>query len=140
RSPGWGLWRALRLFLSPPPKSLTRGKNASRRVSEVTPGSRPAILAPSLAAQEQQGSPKDSVRKLAPVSIVATPSGRDQTRGANAIVKTELKERAAGTSALKAVEKLPGVNMQSSDPWGSYEWANSITIRGFGTRQIGQTF
>lgn len=88
----------------------------------------------------QQGSPSDTAKKLAAVSIVATPSGRDQTRGANAIGKFDLKERAAGTSALKAVEKLPGVNMQSSDPWGSYEWANSITIRGFETRQIGQTF
>ena len=89
---------------------------------------------------KQQGSAKDSVRKLDAVSIVATPSGRDDTRGKNAVGKLELKERAAGTSAFKLVEKLPGVNMQSSDPWGSYEWANSITIRGFETRQIGQTF
>jgi iron complex outermembrane recepter protein len=103
----------------------------------------PAVLGASvLASQEpqQQGAAKDSAKKLATVSIAATPSGRDQTRGANAIGKTDLKERAAGSSALKAVEKLPGVNMQSSDPWGSYEWANSITIRGFETRQIGQTF
>ena len=113
-----------------------------RRVFAAVPWILPVVVAPALAAQspEQQGSERDSVRRLAPVSIVATPSGRDQTRGANAIAKTDLKERAAGTSALKAVEKLPGVNMQSSDPWGSYEWANSITIRGFGTRQIGQTF
>jgi iron complex outermembrane receptor protein len=100
------------------------------------------LVAPSLAAQEpqQQGAPKDSAKKLAAVSIVATPSGRGETRGANAIGKVDLQDRTAGTSALKAVEKLPGVNMQSSDPWGSYEWANSVTIRGFGTRQIGQTF
>jgi iron complex outermembrane receptor protein len=89
---------------------------------------------------KQQTSPKDTVKKLDAVSIVATASGRGETRGANAVGKLELKERAAGTSALKVVETLPGVNMQSSDPWGSYEWANSITIRGFETRQIGQTF
>jgi iron complex outermembrane recepter protein len=98
------------------------------------------VTASSAQEPQQQGTVRDTIKKLAAVSIVATPSGRDQTRGANAIGKTDLKERAAGTSALKAVEKLPGVNMQSSDPWGSYEWANSITIRGFGTRQIGQTF
>jgi iron complex outermembrane receptor protein len=103
----------------------------------------PVVLGASagLAQQtKQQGSPKDSVRRLDAVSIVVTPSGRGETRGANAIGKVELKERPAGTSALKVVETLPGVNMQSSDPWGSYEWANSITIRGFETRQIGQTF
>src|SRR5215471_13733186 len=100
------------------------------------------LAAGSVAAQEsqQQGAPKDSAKKLAAVSIVATPSGRGETRGANAIGKVDLQDRTAGTSALKTVEKLPGVNMQSSDPWGSYEWANSVTIRGFGTRQIGQTF
>src|ERR1700716_1182077 len=59
---------------------------------------------------KQQGSPKDTVQRLGAISIVATPSGRGETRGANAVGKRELKERAAGTSALKAIEKLPGVN------------------------------
>ena len=88
----------------------------------------------------QQGSTRDTVQQLGALTIVATPSGRGETRGANAVGKRELMERAAGTSALKVVEKLPGVNMQSSDPWGSYEWANRVTIRGFQTQQIGQTF
>ncbi|MEP6619635.1 MAG: TonB-dependent receptor, partial [bacterium] len=103
----------------------------------------PVMFGATVAGAQQGNQPtpaKDSAQKLSGVSIVATPSGRGETRGANALGKAELKERAAGTSALKAVEKLPGVNMQSSDPWGSYEWANSITIRGFETRQIGQTF
>ena len=102
-----------------------------------------AVLGVDVAAAQQvkqQGSPKDSVRRLAPVSIVATPSGRDETRGANAVSRLQLQEHTAGTSALKVVEKLPGVNMQSSDPWGNYEWANRVTIRGFQTQQIGQTF
>jgi len=93
-------------------------------------------------AQQQlqpQPPPPDSVRRLGTVSVVATPSGRGETRGANAISKTQLTAIAAGTSPLKAIEKLPGVNTQSSDPWGAYEWANSITMRGFAPRQIGQT-
>jgi iron complex outermembrane receptor protein len=89
---------------------------------------------------KQQGSPTDTVQKLGAIAIVATPSGRGETRGANAVGRRELKEQTAGTSALKVVEKLPGVNMQSSDPWGNYEWANRVTIRGFQTQQIGQTF
>ncbi len=89
---------------------------------------------------KQQGTAKDTVQRLGAIAIVATPSGRGETRGANAIGKRELREQAAGTSALKVVERLPGVNMQSSDPWGAYEWANRVTIRGFQTQQIGQTF
>ena len=103
----------------------------------------PAILCANIVGAQQpvpQGAAKDTIKRLPTMSIVATASGRGETRGANAISARELEERATGTSALKAVEKLPGVNMQSSDPWGSYEWANSISIRGFETRQIGQTF
>ena len=88
----------------------------------------------------KQRTPADTVQRLGAVTIVATPSGRDEARGANGIGRRELREHAAGTSALKAVEKLPGVNVQSSDPWGQYEWANRVTIRGFQTQQIGQTF
>jgi iron complex outermembrane recepter protein len=88
----------------------------------------------------QQGSSRDSVQRLGGIAIVATPSGRGETRGANAVGQRELKERTAGTTALKVLEKLPGVNVQSSDPWGQYEWANRVTIRGFQTQQIGQTF
>ena len=87
----------------------------------------------------QQLSAKDSVKRLEAVSIVATPSGRGETRGANAIGKAQMNNAAGGTSPLRAIGQLPGVNTQSSDPWGAYEWANSISMRGFGTRQIGQT-
>ncbi len=39
-----------------------------------------------------------------------------------------------------ALRGLPGVNFNSSDPWGQYEWSNRVTMRGFQTQQIGQTF
>ncbi len=44
-----------------------------------------------------------------------------------------------GTSAIKVVEKLPGVNFQSADAFGAYEWSTRITIRGFNQNQIGFT-
>ncbi|MEO6526838.1 MAG: TonB-dependent receptor [Gemmatimonadaceae bacterium] len=114
-----------------------------RRTTSVTLILVPLLATSSLAygqAMSSQGTASDSVQRLGTVSIVATPSGRGETRGANAIGRSELHERAAGTSALKAVEKLPGVNVQSADPWGAYEWANRVTMRGFQTQQIGQTF
>jgi iron complex outermembrane receptor protein len=101
------------------------------------------VSAAPLAAQDttRVRTKKDSTsQRLGAVQIIATPTGRGETRNANAVGKLELQARPAGTSALKVVEKLPGVNFQSSDPWGQYEWANRVTIRGFQTQQIGQTF
>jgi iron complex outermembrane recepter protein len=45
-----------------------------------------------------------------------------------------------GTSPLKAIERLPGVNFQSADALGTYEWSTRITLRGFGQNQLGFTF
>ena len=44
-----------------------------------------------------------------------------------------------GTSPLKAIENLPGVNFQSADPYGAYEWSTRITIRGFNQNRLGFT-
>jgi len=71
-----------------------------------------ASAATALAQQplEPQTPAPDSARRLGVVSIVATPSGRGEKRGANAFSKTQLTAIAAGTSPLKAIEKLHGVN------------------------------
>lgn len=47
--------------------------------------------------------------------------------------------QAAGTSALKAIDMLPGVTFQSADAFGSYEWSTRISIRGFNQNQLGFT-
>ncbi|GAC1655356.1 MAG: TonB-dependent receptor [Gemmatimonadaceae bacterium] len=83
---------------------------------------------------------RDSVVKLQTVEIRGSVSGRGRTRNANAIDNDQLRIAPAGSSALKVVERLPGVNFQSADPFGMYEWSNRVTIRGFQTQQIGQTF
>jgi iron complex outermembrane receptor protein len=44
-----------------------------------------------------------------------------------------------GTSPLKAIERLPGVNFQSADGLGTYEWSTRITLRGFNQNQLGFT-
>ena len=44
-----------------------------------------------------------------------------------------------GTSPLKAIENLPGVNFQSADPYGAYEWSTRIVVRGFNQNQLGFT-
>jgi iron complex outermembrane recepter protein len=65
--------------------------------------------------------------------------GRGETRQVTQVSMAELAQVAPGTSPIKAIEKLPGVNFQSADPYGAYEWSTRITIRGFNQNQLGFT-
>ena len=65
--------------------------------------------------------------------------GRGETRQVQTIGALQIDQLPAGTSPLKAIENLPGVNFQSADPYGSYEWSTRITIRGFNQNQLGFT-
>lgn len=65
--------------------------------------------------------------------------GRSEARQVHVLGAAELAEYPAGTSPLKAVEKLPGVNFQSADPYGAYEWSTRIVVRGFNQNQMGFT-
>ena len=65
--------------------------------------------------------------------------GRGETRQVQTLTSTQLEQYPAGTSPLKAIEKLPGVNFQSADPYGSYEWSTRIVVRGFNQNQLGFT-
>lgn len=65
--------------------------------------------------------------------------GRGETRQVHVLVADQLAEYPAGSSALKAIEKLPGVNFQSADPFGAYEWSTRIVVRGFNQNQLGFT-
>ncbi|WP_373988828.1 TonB-dependent receptor [Duganella sp. BuS-21] len=66
-------------------------------------------------------------------------TGRGQSRQVQNISKADLAEALPGTSPLKVLEKLPGVNFQSADPFGAYEWSTRFSIRGFNQNQLGFT-
>lgn len=70
-------------------------------------------------------------------AIVVT--GKGEVRQAQTLSNRDLAQLAPGTSPLKAIENLPSVNFQSADPFGSYEWATRVTIRGFNQNQLGFT-
>jgi iron complex outermembrane recepter protein len=97
-----------------------------------------ALLLPLLPARAQQAGSRDSAQTLGKVVITGV-TGRGSARAAGVVDSSVLTQAAPGTSALKAVERIPGVNMQSVDGFGMYEWSNRITMRGFQTGQIGQT-
>ena len=65
--------------------------------------------------------------------------GRGETRQVQSITAQQMDALPAGTSPLKAIEKLPGVNFQSADPYGAYEWSTRIVVRGFNQSQLGLT-
>jgi iron complex outermembrane receptor protein len=65
--------------------------------------------------------------------------GRGETRQVQSVAVAQIEQLPPGTSPLKAVEKLPGVNFQAADPYGAYEWSTRISIRGFNQNQLGFT-
>jgi iron complex outermembrane receptor protein len=65
--------------------------------------------------------------------------GQGQTRQVQSLNAEQLTQFPAGTSPLKSIEKLPGVNFQSADPYGAYEWSTRIVVRGFNQNQMGFT-
>lgn len=69
------------------------------------------------------------------VSVVGT----GQTMEEQSITHQDMQNALPGTSALKVLSKLPGVQFTSSDPWGSYEWSTRFNVRGFNQNQLGFT-
>jgi iron complex outermembrane receptor protein len=65
--------------------------------------------------------------------------GQGQTRQIETLSPQQIKTAAPGTSAIKVLSRLPGVNYQSSDSFGAYEWATRISLRGFNQNQLGFT-
>ncbi|MGK2912096.1 MAG: TonB-dependent receptor [Sphingobium sp.] len=65
--------------------------------------------------------------------------GFGETRQVQTVGSDDLKLLTPGTSPLKATSKLPGVNFQSGDAFGAYEWSTRISLRGFSQSQLGFT-
>lgn len=65
--------------------------------------------------------------------------GQGQTRQVQNITRDDLEKAVPGTSPLKVLEKLPGVNFQSADVFGSYEWSTRFSVRGFNQSYMGFT-
>jgi len=79
--------------------------------------------------------PADSARQLDAVSVVA----RGATRQVQRISQQDIERLPAGSSPLKAIDKLPGVQFQSADATGAYEWSTSVYLHGFDQSRLGFT-
>jgi iron complex outermembrane recepter protein len=101
---------------------------AVRRVLGAAP-----LLALSTLAAAQDASPAQIMLE----EIVVF--GRGETRQVQTVSAIQIEQLPPGTSPIRAVAKLPGVNFQSADPFGAYEWSTRISIRGFNQNQLGFT-
>ena len=86
-------------------------------------------------AMAQEESSDESSSRVEEVIVF----GRGETRQVQTIRAEQIGMLPAGTSPLKALEKLPGVNFQAADPYGAYEWSSRISIRGFDRNRLGFT-
>ncbi|MET3664709.1 TonB-dependent receptor [Caulobacter sp. 1776] len=93
-----------------------------------------AFAADAAVAPAPAAAPADSSEVDAVVII-----GQGQSRQVQTVKDDVIGLEAAGTSALKAIDKLPGVTFQSADAFGAYEWSTRISIRGFNQNQLGFT-
>lgn len=96
-----------------------------------------AALAVGMASSATAGESVAGEAEAAVEEIVVL--GRGEARQVQTVSGEELSLEAPGASPLKLVEKLPNVNFQSADPFGSYEWSARITIRSFNQSQLGFT-
>ena len=107
------------------------------------------IIAVLLASTSLIAAPAFAAEDFAPAVETALPAdgaeaeivvlGQGQTRQVQELSNAQLTILASGTSPLKAIEKLPSVNFQSADAFGTYEWSTRVTIRGFNQNQLGFT-
>ncbi len=90
-----------------------------------------AVLAASR-AQAAEPPPSGALEEI-------TVFGVGEVRQVSELTAIDIATAVPGTSAIKVLDKLPGVSFQSSDPFGAYEWSTRISVRGFSQNQMGFT-
>ncbi|MGB0372940.1 MAG: TonB-dependent receptor [Opitutales bacterium] len=64
---------------------------------------------------------------------------RGESRATNALDISALNTVLPGTSPEKMLDKIPGVNVVTRDPFGFYEFGNDVRVRAFNLQNIGVT-
>lgn len=63
--------------------------------------------------------------------------GKGETKQVQEVSAVDIELITPGASPIKAIEKLPSVNVQASDPFGTYEWSTRVTVRSFTQDKLG---
>jgi len=83
----------------------------------------------------EAAAPAAETTQLDAINVVSQGSTRQVQR----ISRQDIEQLTPGSSAFKAVDKLPGVQFQSADPFGTYEWSTQVTLHGFDQSRLGYT-
>jgi iron complex outermembrane receptor protein len=111
-------------------------------------GTLTVILLGAVAAAAQQTvataqPPADTTQTSTPtkplVVETVTVTAPGEIRTEQTVSEATIQEAAPGTSPIRMVSQLPSVDYTSADPYGSYEWAVRISMRGFNQNQLGFT-
>nr|WP_255550746.1 TonB-dependent receptor [Granulicella sp. dw_53] len=105
--------------------------NAQQTQQQTAENSQPAM-----GADQTTGS-QPAPRITATDSVTVTAPG--ETRSEQSLDSKALLETAPGTSPIAVLAHLPSVSVTSADPYGAYEWALRISVRGFNQNQLGFT-
>lgn len=106
------------------------------------------LIATGLAAQDSNIQQANAQQAAEPTEDVIVVTGRRISTASDAIGEGEagntvsvtreaLLSAPAGVSGLKALEGLPGFNVQTDGALGLYEFGNSVTVRAFNFQQVG---
>ena len=109
------------------------------RVSALLLSTVASLIAVPAVAQTAPSTAADATDEAAPNEDIVI-FGRGETRQVQELSADDVTIRAPGTSPLKAIEMLPGVNFQSADAFGTYEWSQRVSIRSFNQNQLGFNF
>jgi iron complex outermembrane receptor protein len=119
--------------------SFTRGEALRRLIAGqglVIAEETSSMISLKLAPTEPHDAPKD-VASAAGQDIVVL--GQGQSRQVQTVSASAMEKATPGSSPLRSLGRLPGVNFDSSDAHGTYEAATQLSIRGFLTDQMGYT-
>ncbi|NWB97023.1 TonB-dependent receptor [Pseudomonas gingeri] len=72
---------------------------------------------------------------LGTVSVI----GQGETRQVQRVTEQDTKAYVSGSNPMKVLQRLPGVNFQSSDPLGRELGSQRISLRGFDMHHLGYT-
>ena len=85
--------------------------------------------------QQDPAAPPQKITTSETVTVTAA----GETRDVQSVDSTALLQATPGTSPIAALAHLPSVEVTSADPYGAYEWALRISVRGFNQNQLGFT-
>ena len=113
---------------------------AAVRAQNPTPPNTAAQAAGSSTSALPNGTvinPQDKAKLTTTDEVTVVADG--ETRDVQSIDQKALLETTPGTSPISVLAHLPSVSVTTADPYGAYEWALRISVRGFNQNQLGFT-